>query len=232
MLVLTRRTMNAPKFITSQFGHDDRVHRKVVGKWAGHHLLSDPPTPTELHGTHVDFVHLGRANVAIRLFDQDARYAAPSKFNCKGQSNRTAANDQYRYLDQKSFPSLGSEFPQYRDTLSGMPFRMLLQGKSAALLLQFDLPPFAKEIMLSTLQCVDLLSLGRSSDQYSIRAIKNRQSRSSSADRSSNWIGFLSRDTLLISELLARANICNRLLSFKCGWRWIKSRKMQFKMAS
>jgi hypothetical protein len=60
----------------------------------------------------------------------------------------------------------------------------------SGLLLQFDLLPFPKEIMLPTLQCVDLLSLGRSSDQCSIPAIKNRQSRSSSAKRYSNWIGF------------------------------------------
>jgi hypothetical protein len=43
---------------------------------------------------------------------------------------------------------------------------------------------------------------------------------------------FLRRNTLSIMELLARANIRNRLLSFQRGWRWIKSRKMQFKMAS
>src|ERR1019366_5187274 len=43
---------------------------------------------------------------------------------------------------------------------------------------------------------------------------------------------FLSRGTLSIMELLAHANIRNRLLSFQRGWRWIKSGKMKFKMAS
>ena len=109
LLILTCRAMNASEFITAQFGYDDCVHRKVVGKRTRHHLLSDPPTPTELHGAHVDFVHLGRANVAIRLFDQDAWHASPSELNCKAQPNRTAANDQYGSLNQISFLSLDSQ---------------------------------------------------------------------------------------------------------------------------
>ena len=87
--------LNPTEFMRPKARDGDDVHGIVLRKRAVPDLVRNAPAPAELHGTGVDFVHLGHGDAAVALLDQGAGNAAPTQFNGEGEAHRAAADDQY-----------------------------------------------------------------------------------------------------------------------------------------
>ena len=59
-------------------------------------FVCDTPTAAELHRPYVHLVHLWSDDLTVRLLNEEAADAAPSKLTCERQADRATANDQDR----------------------------------------------------------------------------------------------------------------------------------------